>query len=120
MQNFAIYPNEDAPFELEFEKFQLNGETGEIELYDDDHQLIGILVRQHIAAIVPTQLRPTQRPDMFTFSVYLKNHIDEPFMLNATDLKERPGYTFVIDRRPLRSFYLDPQQVTAITFRPTN
>lgn len=41
MQNFAIYPSEDARFELEFETFQLNVETGEVELYDDNRELIG-------------------------------------------------------------------------------
>ena len=120
MHKFAIYPIEDVRFELEFETFQVNVETGEIELYDDNRELIGILARQHIAAIVPSELRPTERLDMFTFSVYIKNHIDDPIMLNATDLRNRPAYTFFIDRRPVRSLYLDPQQVTAITFRPTN
>lgn len=119
MQNFAIYPIDDVRFELEFETLQLNDETGEIELYNDNHELIAILVRQHIAAIVPTELRPTQRADMFTFSVYLKNHLDRPFLVNATDL-ERLAYAFVIDRRPLRAFYLDPQEVTAIAFRSAN
>ena len=120
MQNFSIYPKDDNRLELVFESFTLNDATGEIELYDDHNHMFGVLVRQHIAAIVPVEVRPTQRLDMHTFTVYLKTHLDSPFSLNAVGYDRAQGYKFIVDNRPLRWVYIDPAEIVLITYRPTN
>ena len=122
MPHFLVYPREGSRLELDCERFALNEQTRELELFDEHGQQCGSFASRDIAALVPTELRPTQRMDMLTFTVYLTRHFDEPFQINGTHFVRRPpGYEFRLNGdRPVPSVYIDPAEVAGITWVQTN
>ena len=115
MATFTIYPRKGDVFTIECERFVFDAEHNEFELYDEYGQVKGLLPAPHVAAIVQTELRPTQRVDMLTFTVQLRGHLDKPFQVNGTNYNRGPQYDFTLDGRPLRNFYVDPQEIVVIT-----
>jgi hypothetical protein len=122
MPRFFIYPKEGDRLELEFERFVVNAQNREIELYNQHGEQCGAFVTRDIAAVVPTELRPTERLDMLTFTVYLANHHDEPFQINGTHfVRQDDGYEFRLNgNRPVPSVYIDPIQIVGLTYVQTN
>ena len=120
METFTIYPKKGEPFELRFRRFEFNELTGEVVLYDDHQTILGVLMRPHLAAIAPSELHQTQRRDMLTFTVLLREHLARPLTLNANAYVRDPGFDFIVDNRPLSWVYVDPAEILAITYRPTN
>ncbi len=120
MENFTVYLKDGERWELSLRRFVVNEVTNEVELYDDGERMFGVLMLQQVAAVVPSQLHRTERQDMRTFTVYLRKHVASPFMINANNYVKDPGFAFIVDNRPLRWAYVDPREVAAITYRPTN
>ena len=107
MHTFHIYLKKGERLDLSFERFAINDKSGEIELYDDKGNQMGVLVRAHIAAIASASaFRKTERRDMYTFSVFIRKHINEPIILNAVGYTtEFPRYVFKVDDRALPEFF---------------
>jgi hypothetical protein len=119
MTTYDFYFKSGERQRFDIGRFVSNDETGQVELLDDRGTQFGFIVREHLSAIMEAELRPTERRDVYTFTIYLKEHLDAPIKVIANGWRE-PGFTFFLDNQPLRWLYLDSDQVVMVTYEHTN